>query len=1478
LRSQVLTSEKAMFRMSHMKKLSFIFFFMISVTGFCRGDWLIKTVAGTGTAGYSGDEGAATSALLNYPFGVSVDASGNIFIADCDNHRIRKVDTVGTITTVAGNGTAGYSGDTGPATSANLNYPTGVFVDGAGNIFIADYYNHCIRKVDVTGIITTVAGTGTAGYSGDTGLATSANLNYPTGVFVDGAGNIFIADYYNHCIRKVDVTGTITTVAGTGTAGYNGDDISATSANLYYPYGVCVDSSGNIFIADRENHRIRKVDTSGTITTVAGTGTAGYSGDGGSATSALLNYPFGVCVDASGNIFIADRENHRIRKVDTSGIITTVAGTGTAGYNGDDISATSANLYYPYGVCVDSSGNIFIADCSNNRIRKVFFNNAPVLSWTGESGYESDGLNPETGDTSTNFVYRVMYTDADNNPPLAGGVHIFKGTVEIENSPFTLAEVDPLDTNYVDGKLYTSTITITLSPGNDYTYYFEAYDSYSAQATGEATSPPVDAPDVSNNAPVLSWTGETGYESDGLEPETGDTATNFAYRVMYMDTDNDAPYSGYPRVVILKGGSQISGSPYTMNYVSGSYSAGAIYTLTTALSQLGTDYTYYFEAYDSNSAAATGQPTTLVYAPDVSEGGTYVSGLISVNTTWSAANSPYIVTANAAVAQGVTLTVEPGVTVKFSTGTYLQIQGCLNAQGTSSNKIVFTSRQGTPAPGDWQYIKFNDTSDDANCVIKFAEIKYADFGIYCTDASPSIGENTISNNNYGIYYNGGSSIISSNTISGNSYCGIGIFDYSSLPLVSNNVISNNGSYGVYTTALAMIYNNAISSNNTGIYSIGNHTVSKNAILNNVYGIRCLWYMTASRNTILNNDYGIYFSGGGGISITSNTISYNGKGIYVGDSTYPPSITANNIDNSTGTYNIENQAANDINATGNWWGTTDTGVIDSRIFDYYDDFNYGKVLYTPIATSEINIVSPNTAPALSWLGAGYTGYESDGINYEVGTTTTVFTYKVQYTDADGDAPASGYPKAYILKGGTTVQTLTMEYVSGTYSAGAFYSTSTKLSAAGSDYTYYFEAYDDHDGSGDIAAGPPTGSVDAPDVTVGNNSPTLTWVGTAGYEADGVNPESGDTNTSFIFKVKYTDLDNDAPMSEYPRGDLGLDGYWYMSEEDYLDTNYADGKIYKFETCLDTTRDGYFFTAYDANSNIASGEATAAKGGPAVSAPGYYSISGYVLDNSSKPIAGVKVELWADAGHTNRIMEQVSDATGFYVFNELTLYNYYQAAPASANYTFSPASLGADSLSGSLTGQNFFGTPVGANTYAISGYCYDSNSNPFGSVYVYLYYGGTTYYNTYTDNNGYFSLAGVPGGNYSLYAQSGGTNLNIGDGYTTCYSYEPLGGNKNSQNFYFGSAVFEQNDFKIYGNVFDPRTESCGIKFIAAANDNVDVKIYDAAGRLIRNFRETTGVFSWDGRDKDGIVVVNGVYYVHIKSNGIDKTHPVAIFKK
>ena len=466
------------------------------------GTGVITTYAGNGTAGFTGDGGAATSAELSTPARVTLDSAGNLYIADQANNRIRRV-SLGIITTVAGDGTAGYSGDGGPATNAAFNAPIGIAIDNAGSFYVSDFHNDVIRKLSIAdysfpataigassavqtlylettaaetitsitapqsqggkqeysvgtitgctigasnpagticvipitftpaypgqrwvplqvvtstgninfgltgigqgplaaltpGIITTVAGNGTGGYTGDSGAATSAEINTVFRQATDSAGNIYIAEYSNNRIRKVTAaTGIITTVAGNGTAGFLGDGGQATSAELKGPQGVSVDSAGNLYIADYGNFRIRKVNVAtGIITTVAGNGSGVYSGDGGAATSAGLVAPGEVYVDSVGNLYITDYNGCRIRKVSAgTGIMTTVAGTGTVGYSGDGGAATSAALHSPGGVALDSAGNLYITDQKNNRIRKVSASTGIIttVAGNGTQGFSGDG-------------------------------------------------------------------------------------------------------------------------------------------------------------------------------------------------------------------------------------------------------------------------------------------------------------------------------------------------------------------------------------------------------------------------------------------------------------------------------------------------------------------------------------------------------------------------------------------------------------------------------------------------------------------------------------------------------------------------------------------------------------------------------------------------------------------------------------------------------------------------------------------------------------------------------------------------------------------------------------------------------------------------------------------------------------------------------------------------------------------------------
>jgi sugar lactone lactonase YvrE len=418
---------------------------------------VIGTIAGNGIEGFAGDGGLAISAELNGINGVAVDVSGNVYLLDFANARVRKVAaSTGILTTVVGNGTAGFSGDGGAATSAQINQATGIAVDGSGNLYIADSLNNRVRMVTAsTGIITTVAGNGTAGFAGDGGAATGAELNQPAAIAVDAVGNIFVVDGQTRVREVVASTGVIETIAGDGTAGFAGDGGQATSAELNQPSGLAVDWEDNVYIADTRNNRVRIVTAAtGVIATLAGSGMAGFSGDGGAALTAELSGVSGVALDAAGNLYVSDAGNARVREVvAATGLIATVAGDGTAGFSGDGGLATGAELALPQGVAVDPAGNLYVADATESRVRVV-----GTVATAAAPGYTvtvtSSDMSPTVGELVT---LTATVVNSANQPVTGGTVTWVNGISSIGSSVVNGSGVATLVTTL--GQTATQVIT-----------------------------------------------------------------------------------------------------------------------------------------------------------------------------------------------------------------------------------------------------------------------------------------------------------------------------------------------------------------------------------------------------------------------------------------------------------------------------------------------------------------------------------------------------------------------------------------------------------------------------------------------------------------------------------------------------------------------------------------------------------------------------------------------------------------------------------------------------------------------------------------------------------------------------------------------------------------------------------------------------------------------------------------------------------
>jgi hypothetical protein len=457
-------------------------------------------VAGSGVDGYSGDGGPATSAALRAPAGVTF-SGGNLMVADSYAHTVRNVDSGGTISTLAGTGVSGFSGDGGPATAARLGQPGDVVKDAAGNLYIADFLNSRIRKVAPDGTINTFAGTGSFGYTGDSGPALLARLASPVGLDIDAAGNLYVADVGNHTVRRITPAGIISTVAGNGSGGSTGDGGPATSAQLYEPADVTLDDAGNLYVPEYSGHRVRKVATTGTISTIAGTGSSGYSGDGGPALLAQMSAPTGVAVDSQGQVFVAERNNHVIRKIDSSGTITRVAGTGFSGYSGDGGPATLAQLQTPARVTLGPGGDFYISDFGNHRVRLVddlASADAPTLTGTVPASPSSSNNPLVQGSAPTGSTVR-LYTNSTCTSAVAA-----TGTAAVLASP-------GLGVTVPDDSSSTFWATATDSGGN-----VSGCSTSSVTYLEDSTAPAVptidSSPTTPDNdvAPSWSFSGEAG--------------------------------------------------------------------------------------------------------------------------------------------------------------------------------------------------------------------------------------------------------------------------------------------------------------------------------------------------------------------------------------------------------------------------------------------------------------------------------------------------------------------------------------------------------------------------------------------------------------------------------------------------------------------------------------------------------------------------------------------------------------------------------------------------------------------------------------------------------------------------------------------------------------------------------------------------------------------------------------------------------
>jgi hypothetical protein len=603
---------------------------------------IITSVAGNGQWIYRGDGGLATQSPLFLPMGGAVDATGDLYLSDSNNQRIRFVNAgTGVISTVAGDGTAGFGGDGGLAVNAELNTPTDVKLDGAGNFYIADSSNDAIRVVNAaTGIIWTIAGIGgDSGYSGDGGPATQAHLAYPSAIAFDGNHALYISDTGNNVIRKVDLTtGIITTVAGTGTAGYSGDGGPAISGQLNYPWGIALGGDGSLYIADLSNNRIRKVSTAGVITTAVGTGGRGYGGDGGQATQAELNVPAGVLMDVAGNLFVADSGNQLVRKVSaTTGVIETIAGVPGGGQPMSGVPANTAGLDGPYALWVDGPGNVYIADMFHQLI-EVVSSNVTALSYPEMRVGRVSSPQPVTIEDDGNAALTFSAFNAVSNSQVDSGT-----------TTCVLGQAIAVDESCVLGVDFAPTTTGTLVSG-----------SLSAVSNAANSASVIDL-----SGQVLSVQPTTATLTSSANTATLGTAITFTAAVA-----NSLTVAATGTVNFFDGTNQIGSATLNATGVA----AVSVTTLTPGSHSITAVY-----GGDSQNAAAT--------SPALSESvkqTTTTALTSSLNPAVAATSVTFTVT----VAGPSGATTPPGGTVTFSDGATTIGTATLNASGVATLTIA----------------------------------------------------------------------------------------------------------------------------------------------------------------------------------------------------------------------------------------------------------------------------------------------------------------------------------------------------------------------------------------------------------------------------------------------------------------------------------------------------------------------------------------------------------------------------------------------------------------------------------------------------------------------------------------------------------------------------------------------------------------------------------------------------------------------